>query len=267
MNEERESEGPGRRSPIPRNATAGTVRQLDAEHHRTAPSGFFPYILLENGRTYFDHHSETLNALDAAGFKVNPQPTQLRNIDGRGLGLHSTSGRASAKVSPTRSTALSSRSIAPALQDELGFTGKAPRWAIAYKYAARAGVTQIEDIRVQVGRTGKLTPVAELKPVPIGGTTVTHATLHNMDEIERLGVKIGDWVQVERGGDVIPKVARVIEDKDHPRGTQDVPHAREVPGVRQPSRPRPRAKPTTAASMRIVPPSCARRSCTSRRAA
>ena len=88
----------------------------------------------------------------------------------------------------------------------LGFTGKAPRWAIAYKYAARAGITQIEDIQVQVGRTGKLTPVAHLKPVPIGGTTVSRATLHNMDEIERLGVRIGDWVTVERGGDVIPKV-------------------------------------------------------------
>ena len=105
-----------------------------------------------------------------------------------------------------------------ALQQELGFTGKAPRWAIAYKYAARSGITQVEDILVQVGRTGKLTPVAELKPVHIGGTTVSRATLHNMDEIERLGVKIGDWVEVERGGDVIPKVTRVMEDKDHPRG-------------------------------------------------
>jgi DNA ligase (NAD+) len=105
-----------------------------------------------------------------------------------------------------------------ALQQELGYTGKAPRWAIAYKYAARGGITKIEDILVQVGRTGKLTPVAALKPVPIGGTTVSRATLHNMDEIERLGVKIGDWVEVERGGDVIPKVTRVVEDKDHPRG-------------------------------------------------
>jgi DNA ligase (NAD+) len=107
-----------------------------------------------------------------------------------------------------------------ALQNELGFTGKAPRWAIAYKYAARAGITRLEDIRVQVGRTGKLTPVAMLAPVSIGGTTVRNATLHNMDEIERLGVKIGDWVQVERGGDVIPKVAKVMDDKDHPRGTK-----------------------------------------------
>src|SRR5207248_3034672 len=106
------------------------------------------------------------------------------------------------------------------LQRVLGYTGKAPRWAIAYKYAARSGTTRIEDILVQVGRTGKLTPVAALKPVFIGGTTVSRATLHNQDEIERLGVKIGDWVVVERGGDVIPKVARVIDDKKHPRGTR-----------------------------------------------
>jgi len=104
------------------------------------------------------------------------------------------------------------------LHRELGFTGKAPRWAIAYKYAARSGETQVEDILIQVGRTGKLTPVAALKPVPIGGTTVSRATLHNQDEIERLGVHIGDWVVVERGGDVIPKVVRVIDDKKHPRG-------------------------------------------------
>ena len=108
------------------------------------------------------------------------------------------------------------------MQDELGFTGKAPRWAIAYKYAARAGITKLENVRWQVGRTGKLTPVAELAPVSIGGTTVRNATLHNMDEIERLGVKIGDWVQVERGGDVIPKVAKVIDDKDHPRGDGNI---------------------------------------------
>jgi DNA ligase (NAD+) len=106
------------------------------------------------------------------------------------------------------------------LQDELGFTGKAPRWAIAYKYAARGGVTKLDKIRWQTGRTGKLTPVAELVPILIGGTTVRNATLHNMDEIHRLGVKIGDWVRVERGGDVIPKVVEV--DKNHPRGDKDV---------------------------------------------
>src|SRR5260221_12025837 len=117
-----------------------------------------------------------------------------------------------------------------AWQRELGFTGKAQGWAIAYKYAARGGVTKIENIVPQVGRTGKLTPVAWLKPVPIGGTTVSRATLHNMDEIERLGVKIGDWVMVERGGDVIPKVVKVMEDQPRGRHAFQTPPPRPVCG-------------------------------------
>ena len=105
-----------------------------------------------------------------------------------------------------------------AAQQRLGYTGRAPRWAIAYKFTARSGVTQVNAITVQVGRTGKLTPVAELAPVFIGGTTVSRATLHNADFIERLGLRLGDWVKVERGGDVIPKVVEVMEDADHARG-------------------------------------------------
>jgi len=215
INEEREKNG----LPTfanPRNFTSGTVRQLDPNVTAERRMDYFPYILLRNGRTYFDHHSKTLTALDAAGFKVNPNRKLVHSMDEVWGFIQEWEGKRNSL--PYEIDGIVVKVDRIALQDELGFTGKAPRWAIAYKYAARAGITKLEDIRVQVGRTGKLTPVAMLAPVLIGGTTVRNATLHNMDEIERLGVKIGDWVQVERGGDVIPKVAKVIDDKDHPRG-------------------------------------------------
>ncbi|MGA7907044.1 MAG: NAD-dependent DNA ligase LigA [Candidatus Sulfotelmatobacter sp.] len=200
----------------PRNATAGTVRQLESKVTAERRLDYFTYMLLQNGRTYFDRHSKTLEALEAAGFKVNPHRRLVHTMDEVWSFIGQWEGKRDSL--PYEIDGIVVKVDRTALQDELGFTGKAPRWAIAYKYAARAGITKLEDIRVQVGRTGKLTPVAELAPVLIGGTMVRNATLHNMDEIERLGVKIGDWVQVERGGDVIPKVAKVIEDKDHPRG-------------------------------------------------
>jgi DNA ligase (NAD+) len=214
VNEERERKGLATFA-NPRNFTAGTVRQLDANITAERRMDYFPYILLENGRTYFDRHSKTLDALVAAGFKVNQNRKLVHNINEAWAFIQQWEGKRESL--PYEIDGIVIKVDRTALQDELGFTGKAPRWAIAYKYAARAGITKLEDIRVQVGRTGKLTPVAMLAPVLIGGTTVRNATLHNMDEIERLGVKIGDWVQVERGGDVIPKVAKVIDDKDHPR--------------------------------------------------
>jgi DNA ligase (NAD+) len=215
MNEDREAKGLSLFA-NPRNATAGTVRQLDASVTAQRRLDFFPYILLQNGRTYCDRHWKTLESLEAAGFKVNPHRKLAKDMEAVWkFILHWEEKR---ETLPYEIDGVVIKVDRTALQDELGFTGKAPRWAIAYKYAARAGITRIEGIRVQVGRTGKLTPVAELAPVAIGGTTVRNATLHNMDEIERLGVKIGDWVQVERGGDVIPKVTKVIDDKDHPRG-------------------------------------------------
>jgi DNA ligase (NAD+) len=204
----------------PRNFTAGTVRQLDAAITAQRPLDFFGYQLLEKGRTYFDRHSKTLDALDAAGFKVNPNRKLVHSMDEVWAFIQQWEAKRDSL--PYEIDGIVVKVDRIALQDELGFTGKAPRWAIAYKYAARAGITKLENVRWQVGRTGKLTPVAELAPVAIGGTTVRNATLHNMDEIGRLGVKIGDYVQVERGGDVIPKVAKVIDDKDHPRGTQEI---------------------------------------------
>jgi DNA ligase (NAD+) len=202
----------------PRNATAGTVRQLEPSITAQRRLDYFAYALLKNGATYFDRHWETLNALDAAGFKVNPARALTKNFDDVWAFIQKEEPRR--ETLPYEIDGIVIKVNQTSLQRELGFTGKAPRWAIAYKYAARSGITKIEDILVQVGRTGKLTPVAALTPAFIGGTTVSRATLHNMDEIERLGVKIGDWVEVERGGDVIPKINRVVEDKDHPRGTK-----------------------------------------------
>jgi len=202
----------------PRNATAGTVRQLEPSITAQRRLDYFAYALLKNGATYFDRHWETLNALDAAGFKVNPARVLAKNFDQVWGFIQKEEPRR--ETLPYEIDGIVIKVNQTSLQRELGFTGKAPRWAIAYKYAARSGITKVENILVQVGRTGKLTPVAALTPAFIGGTTVSRATLHNMDEIDRLGVKIGDWVEVERGGDVIPKINRVVEDKDHPRGTK-----------------------------------------------
>src|SRR6266481_4883659 len=215
MNEEREQKGLSIFA-NPRNATAGTVRQLEPSITAQRRLDYFAYALLQNGRTLLDRHWETLNALDAAGFKVNHSRKLAKTFEQIWAFIRQEEPKR--ETLPYEIDGIVIKVDRTPLQEELGYTGKAPRWAIAYKYAARSGITRVEDILVQVGRTGKLTPVAALKPVPIGGTTVSRATLHNMDEIERLGVKIGDWVEVERGGDVIPKVTRVIEDKDHPRG-------------------------------------------------
>jgi DNA ligase (NAD+) len=217
INEERERDG----LPTfanPRNFTAGTVRQLDSNITAQRRLDYFPYMLLRNGRTYFDRHWKTLGALDNAGFKVNQNRRLVSSMDEVWEFIQQWEAKRDSL--PYEIDGIVVKVDRTALQDELGFTGKAPRWAIAYKYAARGGITQLENVRWQVGRTGKLTPVAELVPVSIGGTTVRNATLHNMDEIQRLGVKIGDWVRVERGGDVIPKVVEV--DKDHPRGRGDI---------------------------------------------
>jgi DNA ligase (NAD+) len=215
LNEEREKQG----LPTfanPRNFTAGTVRQLEPSITAQRRMDYFAYLLLKDGQTFFDRQSKAMDAMELAGFKVNPNRKLAKNLDEVLKFIHSWEGKRESL--PYEIDGIVIKVDRTAWQRELGFTGKAPRWAIAYKYAARGAVTQIEDIVPQVGRTGKLTPVAWLKPVPIGGTTVSRATLHNMDFIEQLGVKIGDWVEVERGGDVIPKVVKVVEDKDHPRG-------------------------------------------------
>ncbi|MCL6464816.1 MAG: NAD-dependent DNA ligase LigA, partial [Acidobacterium ailaaui] len=215
-NEEREAQGLAPAA-NPRNFAAGTIRTLEPNIVAQRRLDFYAYFALTPaGEDLFQEQSQALDALAAAGFRVNPHREAIDSFEKimdfiqRAEQHRATLGYeidgVVIKVSSTE------------LQQRLGYTGRAPRWAIAYKFTARAGITQVEDIRVQVGRTGKLTPVAVLTPVLIGGTTVSRATLHNADEIDRLGLLIGDWVRVERGGDVIPKVVEVIEDKDHPRG-------------------------------------------------
>jgi DNA ligase (NAD+) len=215
MNEDRESAGLPKYA-NPRNAAAGTVRVLEPNITAQRRLDFYAYFLLVDGKVFFEKQWDSLEALAKAGFKVNPNRKLLRSMDD--VWEFIAKMETLRDKLPYEIDGIVIKVNRTELWRRLGFTGKAPRWAIAYKYAARAGVTKVEDIQVQVGRTGKLTPVAWLAPVSIGGTTVTRATLHNYDEIERLGVKIGDWVTVERGGDVIPKVVKVVEDKDHPRG-------------------------------------------------
>jgi len=215
MNEDREAQGLAKFA-NPRNAAAGTIRVLEPNIVAQRRLDFFAYFLLVDGKYFPDQHAGALKSLQALGFKVNTHHTLANDID-QVLEFIAKGEQMREKL-PYEIDGIVIKVNSIRLQERLGFTGKAPRWAIAYKYAARGGVTQIEDILIGVGRTGKLTPIAALKPVSIGGTTVSRATLHNQDEIERLGVKIGDWVLVERGGDVIPKVVKVIDDKDHPRG-------------------------------------------------
>ena len=217
MNEEREALG---QTPAanPRNAAAGTIRTLEPNIVAERRLDFHGYFALTpEGEPLFPTQAEALDALTAAGFRVNPHREAIRDfprllafIDRAETNRNSLGYEIDGVVIKLDSAAL---------QRRLGYTGKAPRWAIAYKFASRFAVTQVVDIKVQVGRTGKLTPVAVLAPVAIGGITVARATLHNADEIERLGLLIGDSVRVERGGDVIPKVVEVIDDKDHSRGT------------------------------------------------
>jgi DNA ligase (NAD+) len=215
-NEEREAQGLAPAA-NPRNYAAGTIRTLEPNIVAQRRLDFYAYFLLnERGEDLLPEQAEALDALTALGFRVNPHREALKTID-KVLAFVERAGEQRdalgyeidgvvVKVNSTQ------------VQQKLGYTGRAPRWAVAFKFTARGGITQVEDIKIQVGRTGKLTPVAVLTPVSIGGTTVSRATLHNADEIERLGLKIGDYVKVERGGDVIPKVVEVVDDKEHPRG-------------------------------------------------
>ncbi|HVZ82753.1 MAG TPA: NAD-dependent DNA ligase LigA [Terracidiphilus sp.] len=216
-NEEREHEG---LPPFvnPRNSAAGAVRTLDPSLVANRGLVFFAYFLLIDGEYLAAGQSATLDALTALGFRVNPHRERVHTVDAMMKFIEKAEADRESLGYEIDGVVL--KVDAHATQMRLGYTGRAPRWAIAYKFTAKAGITQMQDIMITVGRTGKLTPTAILKPVFIGGTTVSRATLHNADFIERMGLMIGDWVKVERGGDVIPKVAEIVEDAEHPRGTQ-----------------------------------------------
>jgi DNA ligase (NAD+) len=233
MNEERVAAGMAPAA-NPRNAAAGTIRTLEPNIVAQRRLEFCAYTLLRGssgsgegkaGEVLLPTQSAALDALRAAGLLVNKHTRAVTSID-EALTFIDEAEQLRDKL-PYEIDGVVLKVDSVAQQRRLGFTGKAPRWAIAYKFAARAGITKLEDVLFQVGRTGKITPVAALAPIFIGGTTVTRATLHNADEIERLGVKIGDFVSVERGGDVIPKITEVVpppkeQAKDHARGTREI---------------------------------------------
>ncbi|HEV2278749.1 MAG TPA: NAD-dependent DNA ligase LigA, partial [Acidobacteriaceae bacterium] len=215
-NAEREAQGLAPAA-NPRNFAAGTIRTLEPNIVAQRRLDFYAYFLLtESGEDLLSEQAAALDALTAMGFRVNPHREALASID-KVVQFITRSGEQREKL-PYEIDGVVVKVNSADVQRRLGYTGRAPRWAVAYKFTARGGITKVEDIRIQVGRTGKLTPVAVLTAVSIGGTTVSRATLHNADEIERLGLLIGDYVKVERGGDVIPKVVEVVEDKEHPRG-------------------------------------------------
>ncbi len=200
----------------PRNAAAGSLRLLEPGITASRRLDFYAYFMFdEQGRNIFESHWESLEWLSHRRFKVNPKRHLCADIDEALAFCREWEAQRESLPYEIDGVVLKVDSVAQ--QQRLGFTAKAPRWAIAFKYAARQVETEILDITVQVGRTGTLTPVAHLAPKSVSGVTVSRATLHNEDEIARLGLQIGDTVVVERSGDVIPKVVRVKMQGTHRR--------------------------------------------------
>lgn len=205
----------------PRNAAAGSLRQLDSSVTASRPLALFCYGLGElQGMERPSSHTEAMQIISEWGGAVSPDTKQLKGVDECLEYLHQLGERRDSlsydidgvvfKVDDSR------------LQERLGFVSRAPRWAIAYKFPAQEESTQVVDIEVQVGRTGALTPVARLQPVFVGGVTVSNATLHNEDEVRRKDVRIGDTVIIRRAGDVIPEVVQVVKDKRPANATEFV---------------------------------------------
>lgn len=214
LNAQREAEQQSRFA-NPRNAAAGALRALEPGLTASRRLEFYAYFLMVNGEPALDSHWDSLHMLAELGFKVNRPPYSKLCLDVDELLAFCREWEQKRDTLPYEIDGVVAKIDSTEQQKRLGWTAKAPRWAIAIKFPARQEQTVLENIEVQVGRTGALTPVAHLRPVNVGGVTVTRATLHNEDEIARLGVQMGDTVLVERSGDVIPKVVRVVKEGEH----------------------------------------------------
>ncbi|WP_455217083.1 NAD-dependent DNA ligase LigA [Kaarinaea lacus] len=202
----------------PRNAAAGSLRQLDSKITATRPLSIFCYGIgqVEGGKLP-DRHSAMLKSLKGWGFPVCPEVVSVKGI-GECLDYYQEISQRR-KDLPYEIDGVVYKVDRFDQQEQLGYVSRAPRWAIAHKFPAQEELTKLLAIDVQVGRTGALTPVARLEPVEVGGVTVTNATLHNQDEIERMDVRVGDTVVIYRAGDVIPKVASVVKSR-RPKNTR-----------------------------------------------
>tara|TARA_Y100001934_G_scaffold283617_1_gene404849 strand:- start:1287 stop:3308 length:2022 start_codon:yes stop_codon:yes gene_type:complete len=216
----------------PRNAAAGGLRQLDPRITATRPLTMYCYGLGEvDGVAVPERHSEMLAMLAKYGFRVSPETRVVRGVEGCLAYYRDISARRAGLGYAIDGVVYKVNRVAE--QITMGFVSRAPRWAVAHKFPAEEALTRVEDIEVQVGRTGAITPVARLEPVHVGGVTVTNATLHNFDEIERKDIRIGDEVVVRRAGDVIPQVLRVVLER-RPTGSEPYAAPAECPACGAP---------------------------------
>ncbi|MFN0112914.1 MAG: NAD-dependent DNA ligase LigA [Blastocatellia bacterium] len=195
----------------PRNAASGAMRQLDPQAVADRRLDIFCYQLLFNGEPAFVSHLESLEWMAARGFKVNGHRQLCQSIEEVIEYCNGWETKRDDLNYETDGIVVKINQVA--IQDELGWTSKSPRWAIAYKFPARQASTQLMDVIYQVGRTGAVTPVAVLDPVQLAGTTVSRASLHNSEEMMRLGVRRGDFVFIEKSGEIIPQVVKVITER------------------------------------------------------